>query len=59
MFDEKLVIVWLVFNYCYRCGNIVVVLTFSDLDIREVKLFRVVSEYERVIFVRIIIFYFL
>lgn len=59
MFDEILVIVWLVLNYCYRCGNIVLILVFFDFDIRDFKLFKVVLDCERIIFFRIIIFYFL
>lgn len=59
MFDEILVIVWLVLNYCYCCGNIVFILVFLDVDIREFKFFKVVFDCDRVIFLRIIIFYFL
>uniref|UniRef100_A0A2C9JUS8 Serine/threonine-protein phosphatase n=1 Tax=Biomphalaria glabrata TaxID=6526 RepID=A0A2C9JUS8_BIOGL len=49
MFDEKLVTVWSAPNYCYRCGNIAAVLSFSDPDHREAKLFRAVPDSERVI----------
>ncbi|XP_055885626.1 serine/threonine-protein phosphatase 6 catalytic subunit-like [Biomphalaria glabrata] len=44
MFDEKLVTVWSAPNYCYRCGNIAAVLSFSDPDHREAKLFRAVPD---------------
>lgn len=59
MFDEKLVTVWSAPNYCYRCGNIAAVLTFSDPDTREAKLFRAVPEHERVIPARTTTPYFL
>lgn len=49
MFDEKLVTVWSAPNYCYRCGNIAAVLSFTDPDNREAKLFRAVPDNERVI----------
>jgi serine/threonine-protein phosphatase 6 catalytic subunit len=47
MFDEKLVTVWSAPNYCYRCGNIAAVLSFTDADNREAKLFRAVPDNER------------
>lgn len=49
MFDEKLVTVWSAPNYCYRCGNIASILSFTDADNREPKLFEAVPEYNRVI----------
>lgn len=49
MFEEKLVTVWSAPNYCYRCGNIAAVLSFTDCDHREPKLFRAVPDNERVI----------
>ncbi|XP_046555159.1 serine/threonine-protein phosphatase 6 catalytic subunit [Haliotis rubra] len=49
MFDEKLVTVWSAPNYCYRCGNIAAVLSFSNPDTKEAKLFRAVPDNERVI----------
>jgi hypothetical protein len=49
MFDEKLVTVWSAPNYCYRCGNIASILSFTDANTREPKLFQAVPDYERVI----------
>lgn len=49
MFDEKLVTVWSAPNYCYRCGNIAAVLSFTDARNREAKLFQAVPDENRVI----------
>lgn len=49
MFDDKLVTVWSAPNYCYRCGNIAAVLSFTDSDHHEAKLFKAVPDSERVI----------
>ena len=49
MFDEKLVTVWSAPNYCYRCGNIAAVLSFSDSKTRDAKLFQAVPDEHRVI----------
>ena len=48
-FDDKLVTVWSAPNYCYRCGNIAAVLSFTDPRTREPKLFKAVPEENRVI----------
>ena len=49
MFDETLVTVWSAPNYCYRCGNVAAVLSFTDSDTKSAKLFNAVPENERVI----------
>ena len=59
MFDDKLVTVWSAPNYCYRCGNIAAVLSFSSSDDREAKLFNAVPDHQRVIPQRNITPYFL
>uniref|UniRef100_A0A0L8IH57 Serine/threonine-protein phosphatase n=1 Tax=Octopus bimaculoides TaxID=37653 RepID=A0A0L8IH57_OCTBM len=49
MFDEKLVTVWSAPNYCYRCGNVAAVLSFTDCNNKEAMLFDAVPDNERVI----------
>lgn len=49
MFEEKLVTVWSAPNYCYRCGNIAAVLSFTDAKTRDAKLFQAVPDDDRVI----------
>ena len=43
MFDGGLVTVWLAPNYCYRCGNIALVLTITDDLERHYKVFEAVT----------------
>ena len=43
MFDGGLVTVWLAPNYCYRCGNIALVLTITDDLDRHYKVFEAVT----------------
>ncbi|GFY52726.1 hypothetical protein TNIN_147531 [Trichonephila inaurata madagascariensis] len=59
MFDDKLVTVWSAPNYCYRCGNIAAVLSFTNATTRKPKLFSAVPDSERVIPARITTPYFL
>ncbi|RDD47410.1 Serine/threonine-protein phosphatase 6 catalytic subunit [Trichoplax sp. H2] len=59
MFDDKLVTVWSAPNYCYRCGNIASILTFSDATSYQPKLFRAVPDESRIIPARITTPYFL
>lgn len=47
-FDEKLVTVWSAPNYCYRCGNIASILSFSDKNTKEAKIFSAVPDDLRV-----------
>lgn len=49
MFDEMLVTVWSAPNYCYRCGNVAAVMSFTDSETKEPKLFKAVPDEERVI----------
>lgn len=49
MFDEKLVTVWSAPNYCYRCGNIAAILSFTDATQSEAKLFRAVPDDQRTV----------
>lgn len=43
LFDGGLVTVWLAPNYCYRCGNVALVLTITDSLERQYKVFEAVS----------------
>ncbi len=47
-FNQALVTVWSAPNYCYRCGNIASILTFSDSETREAKKFSAVPNENRV-----------
>ena len=47
-FDEKLVTVWSAPNYCYRCGNVASILSFSDENTKEAKIFKAVPDEHRV-----------
>jgi len=49
MFDEKLVTIWSAPNYCYRCGNVAAVLSFTDTNTKEAKIFNAVPDDQRVI----------
>jgi len=49
MFNEKLVTVWSAPNYCYRCGNVAAILSFSSKNEKEAKLFKAVPDNLRVI----------
>jgi serine/threonine-protein phosphatase 6 catalytic subunit len=49
MFDEKLVTIWSAPNYCYRCGNVAAVLSFTDVNTKEAKIFEAVPDDQRVI----------
>ncbi|ETN62748.1 serine/threonine-protein phosphatase PP-V [Anopheles darlingi] len=48
-FSNKLVTVWSAPNYCYRCGNVASILSFTNPDNSEVKIFKAVPNEERVI----------
>jgi serine/threonine-protein phosphatase 6 catalytic subunit len=43
-FDNKLVTVWSAPNYCYRCGNVASILSFTDSENREAKTFYAVPD---------------
>lgn len=47
-FNDKLVTVWSAPNYCYRCGNVASILSFSDSKTREAKIFKAVPDELRV-----------
>jgi serine/threonine-protein phosphatase 6 catalytic subunit len=47
-FDDKLVTVWSAPNYCYRCGNVASILSISDSENREAKIFHAVPDDLRV-----------
>lgn len=47
-FDESLVTVWSAPNYCYRCGNIASILSFTDSHTKEAKKFSAVPNESRV-----------
>jgi serine/threonine-protein phosphatase 6 catalytic subunit len=51
MFDDKLVTIWSAPNYCYRCGNVAAVLSFTESGERkgEAKIFQAVPDDQRVI----------
>lgn len=44
MFNNTLLTVWLAPNYCYRCGNVALVLTIDDNLEREYKVFTAVNQ---------------
>jgi diadenosine tetraphosphatase ApaH/serine/threonine PP2A family protein phosphatase len=44
MFNQGLVTVWSAPNYCYRCGNIALVLTIDDNLNRNYKVFKAASQ---------------
>ncbi|CUM49033.1 unnamed protein product [Debaryomyces tyrocola] len=44
MFNQGLVTVWSAPNYCYRCGNIALVLTIDDNLNRDYKVFKAASQ---------------
>ena len=47
-FDEQLVTVWSAPNYCYRCGNVASILSFTDANTKEAKIFKAVPDDKRV-----------
>lgn len=49
MFDRKLVTVWSAPNYCYRCGNVASILSFTDSKERNPIIFKAVPDDQRVI----------
>ena len=46
MFDNHLVTVWSVPNYCYLCGNVASILAFDSTDSKDAKLFTAVQDSE-------------
>lgn len=59
MFDDKLVTIWSAPNYCYRCGNIAAVLSFTTSNEKEAKIFNAVPDDQRVVPHRSVTPYFL
>jgi len=47
MFDEQLVTVWSAPNYCYRCGNMASILTFSENGGKEFCVYDAAEENKR------------